>query len=616
MKHKKRRHRTGKQQKESVQAPLEQRKETAVRQSEVPAEKKTDIPKVPEQNSSRPQAAPKQSAPRPQAAPEQSAPRPQAVPERSASRPQAVPEQSVSRPQVAPEQRVNRPQAVSERRETRPQTRPQRPGCEPVQDPSAARREEWRRRLQSAAEWSRIHIRRWTHLFHSAAAGNVAVGPVSFLLVAAALGTALTLTTLYSTSYAVIVDGQEVGVVADQSVVDQAIQAVESRGTQLLGYDYQVEGDIDYTFGLTLKSDLSQERDISQFFYRQLNEVSDQLRAYEVTLDGQVIGTVKDETALNTMLDSIKEQYITEYTVSSGFVEDLSVETVYAVDNLVDVSQIEEALKANTTGETTYTVVKGDTYNGIAYRNDMSLSDLMALNPDANINRLMVGDVLNVKEVVPALSVQTTERVTYTEPIECPVETVEDSSMYKGDSKIVTQGEEGEAQVEADVVYVNGYERERTVLSSVTLREPTTTVKAIGTKEKPKTASKGTFIWPTSSRRINSYFGGRKIFGSSNYHSGLDIHATYGERIKAADGGTVTFAGYKGSYGNLVIITHDNGMQTYYAHNSSLLVSAGQKVYQGQAIAKAGSTGRSTGVHCHFEVRVRGTAVNPLNYLK
>lgn len=590
MKHKKRRHGTGKQQKESVQAPLEQRKETAVRQSKVPAKKKTDLPKVPEQSASRPQAAPKQSSSRPQAAPKQSAPRPQA----------------------APEQRVNRPQAVSERRETRPQ----RPGREPVQAPSAARREEWRRRLQSAAEWSRIHIRRWTHLFHSAAAGNVAVGPVSFLLVAAALGTALTLTTLYSTSYAVIVDGQEVGVVADQSVVDQAIQAVESRGTQLLGYDYQVEGDIDYTFGLTLKSDLSQERDISQFFYRQLNEVSDQLRAYEVTLDGQVIGTVKDETALNTMLDGIKEQYITEYTVSSGFVEDLSVETVYAVDNLVDVSQIEEALKANTTGETTYTVVKGDTYNGIAYRNDMSLSDLMALNPDANINRLMVGDVLNVKEVVPALSVQTTERVTYTEPIECPVETVEDSSMYKGDSKIVTQGEEGEAQVEADVVYVNGYERERTVLSSVTLREPTTTVKAIGTKEKPKTASKGTFIWPTSSRRINSYFGGRKIFGSSNYHSGLDIHATYGERIKAADGGTVTFAGYKGSYGNLVIITHDNGMQTYYAHNSSLLVSAGQKVYQGQAIAKAGSTGRSTGVHCHFEVRVRGTAVNPLNYLK
>ena len=151
---------------------------------------------------------------------------------------------------------------------------------------------------------------------------------------------------------------------------------------------------------------------------------------------------------------------------------------------------------------------------------------------------------------------------------------------------------------------------------TVTLREPTTTVKAVGTKEKPKTASKGTYKWPVSSHRINSYFGGRRIFGSYSYHSGLDIHASYGEAVHAADGGTVTFAGYKGSYGNLVIIRHDNGVETYYAHNSSLVVSAGQKVYQGQTIAKAGSTGRSTGVHCHFEVRVRGTAVNPLNYLR
>ena len=469
---------------------------------------------------------------------------------------------------------------------------------------------------KALGEWSRIHIRRWTHLFHSAAAGNLAVGPISFLLVAGALGTALTLTTLYSTSYAVIIDGQEVGVVADQSVVSHAIAAVENRGSQLLGYTYHVDDNIDYNCTLTLKSDLSGEREIRDYFYGQLNELSDQLRCYELSVDGRVIGTVKDEEALQSMLDSIKGQFVTDTTTSASFVEQVSINPVYAVDELMTISEMDQALKANTTGETTYTVVKGDTYNGIAYRNDMSLSDLMALNPDASINRLMVGDVLNVKEIIPTLSVQTTEQVTYTEPIACPVETVEDSSMYKGDSKILTKGTEGEARVEADVIYINGYERERNVTNTTTLREPTTTVKAVGTKEKPKTASKGTFIWPTSSRRINSYFGGRKIFGRSNYHSGLDIHATYGERIKAADGGTVTFAGYKGSYGNLVIITHDNGMQTYYAHNSSLLVSAGQKVYQGQAIAKAGSTGRSTGVHCHFEVRVRGTAVNPLNYLR
>ncbi len=500
----------------------------------------------------------------------------------------------------------------------REQPKASAPAKEPAQ-PAAPRRD-WQKELRAYAratrEWGRIHFRRWVHLFHGASAGTLAVGPVSFLLVAGALGTALTLTTLYSTSYAVIVDGQEVGVVADQSVVDHAIRTVENRGTQLLGYDYQVESDIDYSFGLTLKSDLSREQDISSYFYGQLDELSDQLRAYQVTLDGRVIGTVKDEAALNAMLDGIKDEFVNENTTSAQFVEDLSISPVYAPDDLVTVGQVEEALKANTTGETTYTVVKGDTYNGIAYANDMSLSDLMALNPQASLNRLMVGDVLNVKEIVPALSVQTTEHVTYTEAIPCPVEEVKDDKMYKGDSKIVTKGEEGEARVEADVIYVNGYEKERTVTDTTTLREPTTTVKAVGTKERPKTASKGTYIWPTSSHRINSYFGGRKIFGSYSYHSGLDIHATYGEAIKAADGGTVTKAGYSGSYGNLVVITHDNGTQTYYAHNSSIVVSVGQKVYQGQTIAKAGSTGRSTGVHCHFEVRVRGTAVNPLNYLR
>ena len=89
----------------------------------------------------------------------------------------------------------------------------------------------------------------------------------------------------------------------------------------------------------------------------------------------------------------------------------------------------------------------------------------------------------------------------------------------------------------------------------------------------------------------------------------------YGTAIKAADGGTVTFAGRQGGYGNLVIITHDNGSQTYYAHNSSLVVSVGDKVYKGQTVAKAGSTGNSTGNHCHFEIRIGGKTVNPLNYL-
>lgn len=191
----------------------------------------------------------------------------------------------------------------------------------------------------------------------------------------------------------------------------------------------------------------------------------------------------------------MQDQYVTENTVSADFVEDVSVDYIYSADNMMTVEEMHQALTANTTGETTYTVVKGDTYNGIAYANDMSLSDLMALNPQADINRLMIGDVVNVKEVIPTVSVETVEEVTYHEAIACPVETQEDSSMYKGDSKILVQGEEGEALVEATVTYVNGVEKERDIQSSTTLREPTTTIKAVGTRrslrQPPRAISSG-----------------------------------------------------------------------------------------------------------------------------
>ena len=462
--------------------------------------------------------------------------------------------------------------------------------------------------------WLKLRLRRWVFLFHAAAGGARAIGPVSFLLVSATVGIALTLTTLYSTSYAVSVDGETVGIIEDQSILENAIRTVENRGSELLGTEYQVDSDIDCSFTLTLKSELSKQEDLENFFFSQLDQVSSNLRKYKVLVDGKNMGIVKDRAALDQMLENLQDQYVNEHTVEAGFVENLSVETVYVADKLMTVAEIQDKLQENTTGETTYTVQKGDTFNGIAYANDMSVSDLKALNPDFNINRLMIGDVLNVKEEIPFLSVRTVEEVSYLEPIECPVETVEDSSIYEGSSKIVTKGVEGEAEVHATVTYVNGHERERDVLSKTTLREPTVTVKAIGTKPRPKTASYGSYIWPCSGR-ITSYFGGRKIFGSYNYHGGIDIRASYGAAIKAADGGTVTFSGWKGTYGNLVIITHDNGTKTYYGHNSSLLVSSGQKVYRGQPIAKAGSTGRSTGVHCHFEVRVNGSAVNPLNFL-
>ena len=101
----------------------------------------------------------------------------------------------------------------------------------------------------------------------------------------------------------------------------------------------------------------------------------------------------------------------------------------------------------------------------------------------------------------------------------------------------------------------------------------------------------------------------------SSRHTGLDISASTGTPIKAASSGTVTFSGRKGSYGNLLVITHGNGVQTYYGHCSALYASAGQTVSQGQVVAAVGSTGNSTGPHLHLEIRVKGVAYNPQNYL-
>ncbi len=127
----------------------------------------------------------------------------------------------------------------------------------------------------------------------------------------------------------------------------------------------------------------------------------------------------------------------------------------------------------------------------------------------------------------------------------------------------------------------------------------------------------GQFMWPvagTSTANVTSSFGYRvhPIFGDKRFHSGIDISANSGTTIMAADSGTVVTAVYSSSYGNYVVISHGGGTTTLYAHMSSMAVSAGQTVTKGQTIGYVGSTGWSTGPHCHFEVKIGGQLVDPL----
>ena len=122
----------------------------------------------------------------------------------------------------------------------------------------------------------------------------------------------------------------------------------------------------------------------------------------------------------------------------------------------------------------------------------------------------------------------------------------------------------------------------------------------------------GRFIWPVpSSKKVSSHFGKR----NGRHHDGIDIPAITGTHIVASAGGTVTVASWLKGYGKIIVLKHSGGYHTVYAHNSRHFVKRGQKVSQGEVIAKVGSTGRSSGSHLHFEIRRKNKVRNPKFYL-
>ena len=182
---------------------------------------------------------------------------------------------------------------------------------------------------------------------------------------------------------------------------------------------------------------------------------------------------------------------------------------------------------------------------------------------------------------------------------------------YDVESKDIISSEDAVAQLYVEPA--KSVAKASTTKSSTTKYEATGTVNTALTTSSAKANLGITLIRPVSGT-ITSRFGeGSRLRRSS--HTGLDIATSSGTPVVAAASGTVTFSGYKGSYGNLLVITHSNGVQTYYGHCSALYVSAGAQVSQGQTVAAVGSTGNSTGPHLHLEVRVDGVAYNPQNYV-
>lgn len=415
---------------------------------------------------------------------------------------------------------------------------------------------------------------------------------------------------MYTKAYVAYVDGHEVGVVSSEEELSSIVGNVETRVASVLGQEYSYDAEITLAPTYLDAGTQTNARAVEDALFEDTGAMMD---AYAISVDGQELGYAQTSQELEEMLEQVAEPYLTEQTVEHKFTQDVEIFPVELPSNTEFAPDTLQATLSGNKEEAEYvTVERGDTFNSIAEDAGLTGEELEQLNPD--VSRLTVGDELLVKQAVPLLSVETVVTETYEESIQSPVEYVDNPNLYEGTTRLKSAGQDGVEQVEARVTQINGVETQREEVSRTVVQQATTTYMYQGTKEKPSTASTGTFAWPLRGT-ITSRFGYRSIFGGTSYHSGLDIAAPYGTQISAADGGTVTFVGWRGSYGQTVIITHDNGMVTYYAHCSSLLVNTGDRVYQGQAIARVGMTGTATGYHCHFEVRVNGHSVDPEAYL-
>lgn len=358
------------------------------------------------------------------------------------------------------------------------------------------------------------------------------------------------------------------------------------------------------------------------------NSQSNITNACGIYVDGEFLCAVKNETDATSVFDEILEaNKPADGEGIVGFVEDIEYVQGLYPDNdetIWDAAKLKAKLATNKTEAVYHTVQDGDTLYDIALEYDTTIEQLYAMNPDMGEN-IYMGDKIIVSMEVNYVRVKVMKTEVRTEEI--PYETVktESSSLYKGTQRVKTEGSEGLAQITELVSYVDGVKISTEEIERVTVREPVDREILVGTKSLTVsggggtiTTTSGRFVWPVIGlNSISRGYGYASSSYSSGYHTGIDITGggAYGRTIIAADSGTVVQAGWNGSYGYSVTIQHSGGVRTLYAHCSSLSVSVGQYVDQGQAIARVGNTGYSLGAHLHFEVHVNGRKVNPNPYL-
>lgn len=413
---------------------------------------------------------------------------------------------------------------------------------------------------------------------------------------------------------------KELGVIEHASVYDEAASLAMERVTN---EDDSFTVDKVPTLTLTVKGGKT-PLNAAQLCDAILRNSGDAIaEATGLYIDGDFIGAMEDADELQGLLDSLKST-VEEGDTAAGaesptvvdrrveFVQDVVTEEgLFPISTVRDKEDLLDELTRQTVVERLYVVQPGDVFGRVALKHDMTSSELMALNPQiTDVNRLQVGDELVVQR--PQTFLQVKEVLTTREEdivIDYKTQTIYNSNMDEGTSKVITKGQEGRKDVVTEITYLDGFETGRVVISEKVTKQPVTKVVEVGTK---KVAP---MLWPVPicHRVYQGYYSGHKAIDISSGPVPVN-----GKPAVAADSGVVIQAatGWNGGYGTVVKIRHSNGLITVYAHLSALKVSTGQRVTRGQTIGLIGNTGRSEGPHLHFEVIRNGVKVNPLNYVK
>lgn len=367
--------------------------------------------------------------------------------------------------------------------------------------------------------------------------------------------------------------------------------------------------------GVKTKTEPATEEEIRDLFKEELDwKVQGAVIVVNQTKTAVLSSTEEAEAAL----EAVKQSYLPKdekaKVVEAQFIDPVEVikETV-SVDQIASKDQVVEILTQGKEKIEEYELQEGDSLWTIAKKNDTTVEQLEQANPNLG-SILKIGQVIKLAKAEPVISVKMVVEQVQEEGI--PFDTIyqKDSNSYKGQESVLTKGEKGKKEVTYQIAQVNGVELERKVISETVVSEPVSKVVKTGTKtivaSRGSGGGSGVLSWPIRGR-INSAYGKR----SRGNHTGIDIDADKGDPIYSAAAGTVTKSGWGGGYGNCVIIDHGDGLSTLYGHMSQLNVKVGQKVGKNELIGLAGSTGNSTGVHLHFEVRINGKYTNPMNYL-